>query len=61
MNYIYYYCLLYGRTYFTYIRGQLLIQRYHYTADLLYDWFGLDQTSKSVVNSTNAKQLIPNS
>ena len=32
----------------------------HCTADLLFDWFGFDQTSKIVVHSTEAKQLIPN-
>ena len=25
---------------------------YHCTADLLFDWFGFDQTSKSVIYST---------
>ena len=25
--------------------------------DLLFDWFGLDQASKSVVNSASAKEL----
>ena len=31
---------------------------HHYTADLLIDWFGFDQSSKA--NSTQAKQLNPN-
>ena len=31
--------------------------KYHRTADLLLDWFGFDQTSKAVANSTKAKQL----
>ena len=26
-------------------------------ADLVFDWFGFDQTSKVVVDSTNANQL----
>ena len=34
--------------------------KYHSTADLLFDWFGFDQTSKADANSTKAKQLIPN-
>ena len=29
-------------------------------ADLLFDWFGFDQTSKADSNSTQAKQLNPN-
>ena len=33
---------------------------YHCTADLLFDSFRLDQTSKSVLDSTYAKQLNPN-
>ena len=28
-------------------------------ADLLFDWFGFDHTSKTVVHSTQAKQLNP--
>ena len=32
---------------------------YHCTADLLLDWFGFDQTSKAVANSTRAKLLNP--
>ena len=28
-------------------------------ADLLFDWFGYDQTSKTVVLSTKAKQVNP--
>ena len=33
----------------------------HYcTADLLFEWFGFDQRSKTVVNSTKGKQLNPN-
>ena len=27
-------------------------RKYHCTNDLLFDWFGFDQTRKSVVNST---------
>ena len=38
----------------TYHRGN-----YHCMADLLFDWFGFDQTSKTVVHSTFAKQLNP--
>ena len=34
--------------------------KYHCTADLLFDWFGFNQTSKTVVHSTWAKQLNPN-
>ena len=34
--------------------------KYHSTADLLFDWFGFDQTSKADANSTKAKQLKPN-
>ena len=34
--------------------------KYHSTVDLLYDLFGIDQTSKIVVHSTKAKQLIAN-
>ena len=33
---------------------------YHCTADLLFDWFGFDQTGKSVANSTLEKQLNSN-
>ena len=33
---------------------------YHCTADLLFDWFGFDQTCKSLSNSTQAKQLNHN-
>ena len=29
-------------------------------ADLLFDWFGFDQTIKLVVHSTYPKQLNPN-
>ena len=25
--------------------------KYHYSADLIFDWFGFDQTSKAVANS----------
>ena len=32
----------------------------HCMADLLFDWFGFDQTCKSQSNSTQAKQLNPN-
>ena len=31
--------------------------KYHCMSDLMFDWFGLDQTSKTVVNSAEAKQL----
>ena len=31
----------------------------HCTADLLFDCFGVDQTSKAVANSTKARQLNP--
>ena len=34
--------------------------KFHCTADLLFDWFGFDQTSKAVANSTKARQLNPN-
>ena len=33
--------------------------KYHFMADLLFDWFGFDQTSKTVVHLTEAKQLNP--
>ena len=33
--------------------------KYHCTADLLFDWFGFDHASKTVVHSTQAKQLNP--
>ena len=32
----------------------------HCMADLLFDWFGFNQTSKAYQNSTKAKQLNPN-
>ena len=31
--------------------------KYHCTAELLFEWFGLDQTSKYVANLTKAMQL----
>ena len=34
--------------------------KYYSTADLLFDLFGFDQTTKTVANKTNAKQLNPN-
>ena len=34
--------------------------KYHCKADLLFDWFAFDQTSKSVVHTTQAKQLKAN-
>ena len=35
--------------------------KYHCMVDLLFDWFGFDETSKSVVHSTKAtKKLKPN-
>ena len=34
--------------------------KYHCAADLLFEWFGFDQTYKSPSNSTQAKQLNPN-
>ena len=34
--------------------------KYHCTNDLPFDWFGFDQTCKSLSNSTWAKQLNPN-
>ena len=34
--------------------------KYHCTADFLFDFFGFDQTCKSVSNSTYTKQLNPN-
>ena len=34
-------------------------EKYHCTADLLFDWFGFDQTSKYVVD-TQANQLNQN-
>ena len=41
----------------TYIaRGSITVA----TADLLFNWFGFDHTSKSVDNSTKAKQLKAN-
>ena len=35
-------------------------EKYHFTADLLFDWFGFDLKSKAFVHSTKAKQLNPN-
>ena len=35
--------------------------KYHCTTDLVFDWFGFDQTSKSAVDLTYAKQLNPSS
>ena len=32
-------------------------RKYRCMADFLFDWFGFDQTSKTVDNSTKAKQL----
>ena len=40
-------------------KNTLQIGNYHCPADLLFDWFGFDQTSKTVVNATVAKQLNP--
>ena len=34
--------------------------KYHCMADLLFDWFGFDQTSQTVVHSMQAKQWNPN-
>ena len=34
--------------------------KYQCMADLLFDWFGFDQTSKADAYSTKAKQLNPN-
>ena len=34
--------------------------KYHCTAELLFDWFSFDQTSKTVFHSTQTKQLNPN-
>ena len=34
--------------------------KYHCTADLLLDWFGFEQTSKSVDSFNTTKQLSPN-
>ena len=34
------------------------IGKYHCTTDL-FDWFGFDRTSKTVVHSISAKQLNP--
>ena len=34
--------------------------KYHCTADLLFDWFRFDQTGKTVVHATQAKQPNPN-
>ena len=31
--------------------------KYHCMADLLFDWFGFDRTSKYVANLTEAEQL----
>ena len=39
----------------TYHRGKC-----HCTTDLLFDWFGFDQTSKADANSTSVKQLNQN-
>ena len=47
--------MLEQRTLAYFIRG-----KYHSTANLLFDWFGLNQKSKSVVNSIQAKQQNPN-
>ena len=35
------------------------MEKYHCTADLLFDWFGFDQSSKADANSTKAQQLNP--
>ena len=35
-------------------------KKYYCTADLLIDWFGFEQTSKAVVNSTKANHQNPN-
>ena len=35
-------------------------EKSYYMANLLFDWFGFDQASKSVSNSTKAKQLNAN-
>ena len=40
-------------------KNTLHIGNYHCPADLLFDWFRFDQTSKTVVNATVAKQLNP--
>ena len=32
-------------------------RKYHYMADILFGWFGFNQTSKADDNSTEAKQL----
>ena len=37
----------------------LLCKGYRCMADLLFDWFGFDQTCKSLSNSTQAKKLNP--
>ena len=34
--------------------------KYHCMPDLLFDWFGFDQTSKTVLKSTSGKQQNPN-
>ena len=34
--------------------------KYHRRADLLFYWFGFNQTSKYVTNSASAKHLNPN-
>ena len=33
--------------------------KYHWTADLLFDWFVFNQVNKSIVDLTQAKQLNP--
>ena len=41
-------------------REHQLKGKYHCKAELLFDLFGFDQTSKTVIHSTLAKQLNPN-
>ena len=49
-------CIMWASTNGTFL---LCKRKHHCTADL-FDWFGFDQTCKSLSNSTKAKQLNPN-
>ena len=41
-------------------RQIILAWKYHFLAEFLFNWFGFNQTRKSVVNSAQAKLLNPN-
>ena len=52
------YCKLYSAT--AENTDLLCKGKYHCMTDLLFDWFGFDQTSQTVVHSMQAKQWNPN-